>query len=51
MKYNELKANVGVQSVFRARYKLNQPGLISHITQRAAGGEPLFWRTVTICLY
>jgi len=42
MKYNELKANVGVQRVFRARYKLNQPGLISHITQRAAGKEPLF---------
>jgi len=30
------------QRVFRARYKLNEPGLISHITQRAAGREPLF---------
>ncbi|TVQ95444.1 MAG: hypothetical protein EA399_17860, partial [Desulfovibrionales bacterium] len=31
-----------VQRIFRARYKLNEPGLISHITQRAAGREPLF---------
>ncbi len=30
------------QRVFRARYKINDPGLISHITQRAAGREPLF---------
>lgn len=32
----------GTQRVFRARQKLNQPGYISHITQRAAGREPLF---------
>ncbi len=32
----------GKSRVFRARQKLNQPGLISHITQRAAGSEPLF---------
>ncbi len=32
----------GKRRVFRAREKLNQPGLISHITQRAAGSEPLF---------
>jgi len=30
------------QRVFRARQKLNEPGFISHITQRAAGREPLF---------
>lgn len=30
------------QRVFRARYKIDTPGLISHITQRAAGKEPLF---------
>lgn len=30
------------QRVFRAKYKLNQAGVISHITQRAAGKEPLF---------
>ena len=31
-----------VQRVFRARFKADTPGLISHITQRAAGREPLF---------
>jgi putative transposase len=30
------------QRLFRARYKLTQAGLVSHITQRAAGKEPLF---------
>jgi putative transposase len=30
------------QRLFRARYKLRMPGLISHITQRAAGKEHLF---------
>ena len=30
------------QRVFRAKCKLNQAGVISHITQRAAGKEPLF---------
>ena len=34
--------NAGKQRVFRARNKLDEPGLISHITQRAAGKEPLF---------
>lgn len=28
--------------VFRSKRKLNTPGLISHITQRAAGREPMF---------
>ena len=31
-----------IQRVFRARFKVNEPGYISHITQRAAGKEPLF---------
>jgi len=30
------------QRLFRARYKLRMPGLVSHITQRAAGKESLF---------
>ena len=32
----------GISRVFRAKKKLNVPGLVSHITQRAAGKEPLF---------
>ena len=31
-----------VKRYFRATRKLNVPGLVSHITQRAAGKEPLF---------
>jgi len=31
-----------ISRVFRAKQKLNVPGLVSHITQRAAGKEPLF---------
>ncbi len=31
-----------IQRVFRARFKVNEPGYTSHITQRAAGKEPLF---------
>lgn len=31
-----------VRRVFRARRKLDYPGLISHVTQRATGREPLF---------
>jgi len=31
-----------VSRIFRAKQKLNVPGLVSHITQRAAGKEPLF---------
>ncbi|MFP4236770.1 MAG: transposase [Desulfonatronovibrio sp.] len=30
------------QRVFRARQKVQEPGFISHVTQRAAGKEPLF---------
>ena len=31
-----------ITRIFRAKRKLNVPGLVSHITQRAAGKEPLF---------
>jgi len=31
-----------IQRVFRARQKITMPGFISHVTQRASGGEPLF---------
>jgi putative transposase len=31
-----------VKRFFRATRKLTQPGVISHITQRAAGKEPVF---------
>lgn len=31
-----------ISRVFRAKQKLNVPGLVSHVTQRAAGKEPLF---------
>ncbi len=31
-----------IKRFFRSRRKLNSPGLIHHITQRAAGKEPLF---------
>jgi putative transposase len=32
----------GVKRFFRARMKLNSPGILSHITQRAAGADQLF---------
>ncbi len=31
-----------VKRIFRSRFKITQPELVSHITQRAAGKEPLF---------
>jgi putative transposase len=34
--------NMEVKRIFRARQKINAPGIISHITQRAAGAERLF---------
>lgn len=37
---SEISGNM--QRIFRSRYKTNEPGLVSHITQRAAGREPLF---------
>ena len=42
MDIEDVVAAGGTQRVFRAKYKINQPGFISHITQRAAGKEPLF---------
>ena len=42
MDLQDVIAQCGVQRVFRARYKVDEPGFVSHITQRAAGGEPLF---------
>ena len=32
----------GVRRFFRAKMKLNSPGMLSHITQRAAGMDQLF---------
>lgn len=32
----------GVRRFFRAKMKLNSPGILSHITQRAAGADQLF---------
>ena len=37
-----LLASGKIKRYFRATKKLNTPGIISHITQRAAGKEPLF---------
>ena len=42
MDFRDLSALGGRQRVFRARAKVNEPGFISHITQRTAGKEPLF---------
>lgn len=42
MDIQDVVAHGAVQRVFRARNKINKPGYISHITQRAAGREPLF---------
>jgi len=42
MDLSELIAEGKIKRYFRARKKIEAPGLISHITQRAAGKEPLF---------
>ena len=42
MGWEQTNITGNVQRVFRARHKIDEPGLISHITQRAAGREPLF---------
>ena len=42
MDMHEVSALAGKQRVFRARQKICSAGYISHITQRAAGREPLF---------
>ena len=38
----DLIEKVNIRRFFRATRKLTVPGLVSHITQRAAGKEPLF---------
>ncbi len=42
MDIQDILALGGRQRVFRARRKVQEPGFISHITQRAAGKDPLF---------
>ena len=42
MKYNDKRFCGNEQRIFRARYKITEPGVISHVTQSAAGKEPLF---------
>ena len=42
MEIEDVLAIGNKQRVFRAKYKVDQPGFVSHITQRAAGKEPLF---------
>ena len=42
MDFDELVANGKVKRIFRAKHKITIPGIVSHLTQRAAGKEPLF---------
>ena len=42
MVYDELIEKGKVKRIFRAKQKLTTPNVVSHITQRAAGKEPLF---------
>ncbi len=42
MDLDELIQKGKIKRIFRAKRKITQPNLISHITQRAAGKEPLF---------
>ena len=42
MDMKDVTALAGKQRVFRARQKICDAGYVSHITQRAAGMEPLF---------
>lgn len=42
MDYDELIQQGKVKRIFRAKRKLTLPDIVSHITQRAAGKEPLF---------
>lgn len=42
MDFDELVKQGKVKRVFRAKRKLTMPNLVSHITQRAAGKDPLF---------
>ena len=40
--YDDLIRQGRIKRIFRAKRKITVPGLVSHITQRAAGREPLF---------
>jgi len=42
MGYDELIEKGKVKRIFRAKQKLTMPNVVSHITQRAAGKDPLF---------
>jgi putative transposase len=42
MDFDELVANGKVKRIFRAKHKITIPNIVSHLTQRAAGKEPLF---------
>ena len=42
MDTEELISQGRLMRIFRAKRKMTQPNLVSHITQRAAGKEPLF---------
>jgi putative transposase len=40
-----------VKRFFRATRKITAPKVISHLTQRAAGKQPLFASRMTSCLF
>ena len=42
MDYDDLVRRGKIKRIFKARQKITVPNLVSHITQRAAGKEPLF---------
>ena len=42
MDYDELIRQGKVKRIFRAKRKVTVPKIVSHVTQRAAGKEPLF---------
>lgn len=42
MDFDELVKQGKIKRVFRAKRKLTHPNLVSHVTQRAAGKDPLF---------
>lgn len=42
MDFDQLVRNGKVKRIFRAKRKITTPDVVSHITQRAAGKEPLF---------
>lgn len=42
MDFDELVLNGKIKRIFRAKCKITTPNIVSHITQRAAGKEPLF---------